>query len=57
MVRGSLTRTRMGIVLAVVVGVVLGAVVGQPGTGAAASSAKPANTKLPTIQGTAEVGV
>ena len=58
MLRKHLTRTRLGIVLAVAAGVVLGAVLGQPSTGAAASSAtKPVNKTLPTISGTAEVGV
>lgn len=58
MLRGNLTRTRVGIVLAVAVGVVLGAVFGQPSTGVAASSAtKPVNKTLPTIPGTAVVGV
>jgi hypothetical protein len=58
MLRGNLTRPRVGIVLAVAVGVVLGAVFGQPSNGVAASSAsKPVNTKLPTIPGPAEVGL
>lgn len=58
MVRGHLTRTRLGILLAVAVGVVLGAVVGQPGSGRAASSAtKPTNKTPPVITGTAEVGL
>jgi hypothetical protein len=57
MLRGHLTRTRLGVVLAVAAGVVLGAVLGQPGAGVAASSAtKPVNTTPPTITGTAEVG-
>jgi hypothetical protein len=55
---GHITRTRLGIVLAVAAGVVLGAVVGQPSTGVAARSAtKPVSQTLPTIPGTAEVGV
>jgi hypothetical protein len=58
MLRGYLTRTRLGIVLAVAVGVLLGAVFGQPGSGEAASSAsKPVNTNPPTITGTATVGL
>src|SRR6476659_6838276 len=58
MLRSNLTRTRVGIVLAVAAGVVLGAVFGQPSTGAAASSAtKPVNKTPPTIKGTAEVGL
>lgn len=51
-----LTRTRSGIVLAVVAGVVLGAVFGQPGSGQAAVDAVPKNKTLPTITGTAEAG-
>jgi hypothetical protein len=56
MLGSHLTRTRLGIVLAVVAGVVLGAVVGQPGNGAAAVAAIPKNKTLPTITGTAEAG-
>jgi hypothetical protein len=56
MLRRHLTRTRLGIVLAVAAGVVLGAVVGQPGTGQAASAAVPKNKTLPTISGAALVG-
>jgi hypothetical protein len=52
-----LTRSRLGVVLAVAAGVLLGAVFGQPGTGEAAGSAtKPVNKTPPTITGTAEVG-
>lgn len=51
-----LTRTRLGIVLAVVAGVVLGAVFGQPGSGQAAVTAVPKNKALPAITGTAEAG-
>lgn len=57
MLRGVLTRTRLGFVLAVAAGVVLGAVFGQPGNGRAASNVKPAPKTLPTITGTAEVGI
>jgi hypothetical protein len=58
MLGGHLTRTRLGLVLAVATGAVLGAVFGQPGTGAAAGSVtKPKNTTPPTITGTAEVGL
>jgi hypothetical protein len=58
MLRGHLTRIRLGVVLAVVAGVVLGAVFGQPGSGVAASNAaKPVNKTPPTITGTAEVGL
>ena len=58
MLRGNLTRTRVGIVLAVAAGVVLGAVIGQPSNGVAASRAtKPVNKTLPTVPGTAVVGV
>ena len=58
MLRRHLTRTRLGLVLAVVAGVLLGAVFGQPRAGEAASSVtKPVNTALPTITGTAEVGL
>lgn len=56
MLGSHLTRTRLGIVLAVVAGVVLGAVFGQPGNGRAAVSAVPKNKTLPTISGTAEAG-
>lgn len=51
-----LTRTRLGLVLAVAAGVVLGAVFGQPSNGRAASSAVPVNKTLPTIGGTTEAG-
>ena len=56
MVRRHLTRTRLGLVLAVVAGVVLGAVFGQPGNGRAASSAAPTNKTLPTVTGIPEAG-
>ena len=56
MLRRHLTRTRLGLVLAVVAGVVLGAVFGQPGSSRAASSAVPTNKTLPTITGTTEAG-
>lgn len=56
MLRRHLTRTRLGLVLAVAAGVVLGAVFGQPDTGAAASAAAPRNKTLPTISGTGLVG-
>jgi hypothetical protein len=56
MLRGHLTRARLGIVLAVGAGAILGAVIGQPGSGRAASTAVPRNTKAPVIKGTAEVG-
>jgi hypothetical protein len=51
-----LTRTRLGLVLAVGAGVVLGAVFGQPGAGRAASAAVPTNKTLPTVTGTPESG-
>jgi hypothetical protein len=51
-----LTRTRLGLLLAVAVGVLLGAVFGQPSTGSAAATAVPKNKTLPTISGTALVG-
>lgn len=57
MLRGHLTRTRLGLMLAVAAGVVLGAVIGQPGAGRAASNARPKPKTLPTITGTAEVGL
>jgi hypothetical protein len=58
MLRGHLTRTRLGLVLAVGAGVLLGAVLGQPGGGqAAVPSAKPTPKTPPTISGTAEVGL
>jgi hypothetical protein len=53
---GHLTRTRLGIVLAVAAGAVLGAVFGQPGTGQASSTARPTPKTLPTISGVPEVG-
>lgn len=56
MLRSHLTRTRLGLVLAVIAGVVLGAVIGQPGSGRAASTTVPRNTKAPVIQGSAVVG-
>jgi hypothetical protein len=56
MLRNHLTRTRLGLVLAVIAGAVLGAVFGQPGSGRAASTAVPKNTKAPAISGTAVVG-
>jgi hypothetical protein len=57
MLRKHLTRTRLGLLLAVAIGVLLGAVLGQPATGVAAGTAtKPKNVTPPTITGTAEVG-
>ncbi len=56
MLGSHLTRTRLGIVLAVLAGAVLGAVFGQPGSGSAAVAAVPKNKTLPTISGTAEAG-
>jgi hypothetical protein len=57
MLRKHLTRTRLGLLLAVAAGVMLGAVLGQPSTGVAGSTAtKPKNVTPPTITGTAEVG-
>jgi hypothetical protein len=56
MLGSHLTRTRLGIVLAVLAGVALGAVFGQPGSGSAAVAAVPKNKTLPTISGTAESG-
>lgn len=57
MLRRHLTGTRLGLLLAVAAGVVLGAVFGQPGAGQAASTVRPQPKTLPTISGTAEVGV
>lgn len=57
MLRAHLTRTRLGILLAVLAGVLLGAVVGQPGSGRAASTTRPGSKTAPTISGTAEVGL
>lgn len=58
MLRVHLTRTRLGLVLAVAAGLLLGAILGQPGNGrAAAGNVKPAPKTPPTISGTAEVGV
>jgi hypothetical protein len=56
MLRSHLTRTRLGLVLAVIAGTVLGAVFGQPGSSRAAAAAVPKNTKAPAISGTAVVG-
>lgn len=56
MLRRHLTRTRLGLVLAVAAGVVLGAVFGQPGNGRAAAQAVPKPKTLPTISGTPEAG-
>lgn len=56
MLRGHLTRTRLGLALAVAAGVVLGAVFGQPGNGRAAAQAVPKPKTLPTISGTPEAG-
>jgi hypothetical protein len=56
MLRTHVTRTRLGLVLAVAAGALLGAVFGQPGNGQAAATAAPKNTALPTISGPAEVG-
>jgi hypothetical protein len=53
----ALTRTRLGFLLAVATGVLLGAVLGQPGNGRAVSNVKPTPKTLPTITGTAEVGI
>lgn len=57
MLRGHVTSTRLGILLAVAVGVLLGAVIGKPGSSVAASRvSKPVNKTPPTILGTASVG-
>jgi hypothetical protein len=56
MERTHLTRTRLGILLAVAAGVVLGAIFGQPGDGQASTSAVPINKTLPTITGSPEAG-
>ena len=56
MKRMHLTRTRLGILLAVFAGVVLGAVFGQPGNSQASTSAVPTNKTLPTITGSPEAG-
>lgn len=56
MVRRHLTRTRLGIMLAVAVGVLLGAIIGQPGAGQAASATVPKNKTAPTISGAGLVG-
>ena len=57
MLRGHLTRTRLGFVLAIGAGLLLGAIFGQPATGGAAANAKPTPKTPPTISGTAEVGL
>lgn len=57
MLRGHLTGTRIGLLLAVAAGVVLGAVFGGPNAGQAASNAKPTPKTLPTISGVPEVGI
>jgi hypothetical protein len=56
MLRNHLTRTKVGLMLAVAAGAAVGAILGQPGNGRAASSAAPTNKTLPTITGTAEAG-
>jgi hypothetical protein len=56
MIRANLTRTRLGILLAVAAGVLLGAIFGQPGSGRAASSVVPTNKTLPTISGVPSAG-
>ncbi len=57
MLRGHLTRTRLGFVLAIGAGLLLGAILGQPANSLAAAKVKPTPKTLPTIKGTAEVGV
>lgn len=58
MLRGHFTHTRLVAVLGVTAGVLIGAVIGQPSTGQAASgSTKPKPKTVPTITGTAEVGI
>lgn len=57
MQQGHLTRTRLGFVLAIGAGLLIGATFGQPGSSRAASTAKPGSKTLPTITGTAEVGI
>lgn len=56
MLRSHLTRTRLGLVLAVAAGVALGAVFGQAGSGRAATAVVPKNKTRPTISGAALVG-
>jgi len=57
MLRGHLTRARLGIVLGVAAGVLLGAIAGRPAAGTAATTAGPPKNKTaPTITGTALVG-
>jgi len=56
MQRTHLTRTRLGILLAVAAGVVLGAIFGQPGNSQASTTAVPTNKTLPTITGSPEAG-
>lgn len=56
MKRMHVTRTRLGILLAVFAGVALGAVFGQPGNSQASTSAVPTNKTLPTITGSPEAG-
>ncbi len=57
MLRAHLTRTRLGILLAVATGVLLGAVIGQPGSGGQRPPTKPTPKTPPTISGPAEVGL
>jgi hypothetical protein len=57
MLRGHLMRTKLGFVLAIGAGLLLGAIFGQPGSGQAASTARPTSKTPPTISGTAEVGL
>src|SRR6476660_1709403 len=57
MLREHLTRTKLGFVLAIGTGLLLGGIFGQPGSGQAASTARPTSKTPPTISGTAEVGI
>ena len=56
MLRSHLTRTRLGMVLAVIAGAVLGAVFGQPGSSRAASTAAPIEQDAPDDLRDAEGG-
>jgi hypothetical protein len=57
MLRGVQMRTRLGFLPAIAAGLLVGAIFGQPGDSRAAASAKPTPKTLPTISGTAEVGL
>jgi hypothetical protein len=56
MLRGHLTGTKAGFLLAIAAGLLLGAIFGQPGNSRAASETRPKSKTPPTITGGAEIG-